>query len=259
MHTVTKLRVAPVKGLGVVRRERVLLETQGVAEDRRLFLLRTDGSVVTQRRYPELTRVLPDLDLARGTLSVTFPDGTAATSHVNETGEELRATLFGKDRSGRLVPGPVAEALSDHVAEPLRLVLADSTGVGWDEGPVSILGRASADAVEVPDGHGASATERFRMLVEIAGTAPYAEDSWVGAQLRLGAAMVRVTQPLGRCVIINHSPDTGKKDWDGLRTLAALRGHERVTLGVIATVDRPGEVRVGDTVEVVRETRPEVG
>lgn len=257
---VTTLRVAPVKALRSVRRDRVVLERQGVAEDRRLFLLDAHGAVITLRDHPQLTQVVPDLDLAEHTLSVRLPGGTVATSELTATGEPVNTTLFGKDRSGRVVAGPVAGALSDYVGEPVRLVLADRTGVGWDEGPVSLIGRASAEAVAAPEEPGAPPAERFRMLVEIGGVDAYEEDSWPGRRVRLGEDVVlQVTHPLGRCVIINSSPATGAKDWQGLKTLAALRGPDRVTLGVIASVERPGAVSVGDTVtvlSVLEETAP---
>lgn len=248
MIRVAALRVAPVKALSAVYRASVSLEAQGVAEDRRLFLVDADGAVVTLRRHPELTRVVPDLDLAGQTLTVALPDGVGATSTLTSTGEELRSRLFGKDRSGRLVAGPVADALSDYAGEPVRLVLADRTGVGWDEGPVSLLGRASAGAVGTPADDPVPVTARFRMLVELEGSGPFEEDSWIGRHLRLGQALVRVTHPLQRCVVINHSASTGRKDWDGLRMLAASRGRDRLSLGVIAAVVEPGAVRIGDEV-----------
>lgn len=239
------LRIAPIKGLACVDTERVLLEAGGVAEDRRLLLLAPDDSVVTLRRYPGLTRVAPRLDLGAGTLDVTFPDGATVTSALTPTGERLQTTLFGKPRSGRLLPGPVGEALSEYVGEPLRLVLADATGNGWDEGPVSLIGSASAEQVEVPAENGSPASARFRMLIEVDGLAPYEEDSWVGRDVTVGEALLRVTHCLQRCVVINHSAVTGAKNWDGLRRLADLRGRDRLTLGVIADVVRPGEVAVG--------------
>jgi uncharacterized protein len=246
---VAVLRIAPVKGLAAIRRERVRLVAGGVPEDRRLFLLAADGSVVTQRRYPRLTQVVPDLDLSRGTLSVRLPDGVTATSPLEPVGARVAATLFGKDRSGRMLPGAVEQALSDVAGEPLRLVLAEQIGVGWDEGPVSVIGRASAEAVGTPVGAGSEAGDRYRMLVEVEGTAAFEEDNWIGLLLGLGTARLRVSHPLGRCVVINHSPATGAPDWDGLRTLAA-RGRDRMSLGVIAEVERPGEVAVGDRVSI---------
>ena len=251
MISVVRLQVVPVKGLAAVPRQQVQLEVDGVAEDRRLLLLRADGAVVTMRKFPELVRVVPDLDLASGTLTVTLPDGTSAASDLAAAGEPVTSHLYGRDRPGRVVPGAVADALSGLAGEPLRLVLTERVGLGWDEGPVSILGRASAAAVATPpdrQDHDALSTERYRMLIEVEGTAPFEEDSWVGGPVRIGQVLVRVTHALERCVVINHHPRTGAKDWPGLKTLVA-RGRDQLTLGVIAQVDQTGVIRVGDPVE----------
>jgi uncharacterized protein YcbX len=251
MPSIAALTVAPVKALAAVRRRAVLLEPDGVADDRRLFLLRPDGSVATQRRHPSLTAVVPDLDLEQGSLTVTFPDRCVVTSELATSGDPLQATLFGKPRTGRLVPGAVADALSLFVGEPLRLVLASSVGVGWDEGPASLVSTSSIAAVGTPAEGPGERGMRFRMLMEVDGTAPYEEDSWVGRDVLVGGATVAVTHRLGRCMVIDHSPRTGVKDWPGLRTIAGLRGPDTVTLGVIAQVRTPGLVRVGDRLEPV--------
>jgi uncharacterized protein YcbX len=245
--TVAALNVAPVKALGLTHPDQVRLDVDGVAEDRRLFLLRPDGSVATMRDHPTLTAVVPDLDLAAGKITVTLPDGVSVTSALDVTGDTVTARLFGKQRTGGVVPGEVADALSAYVGERLRLVLADRTGVGWDEGPVSLLARASAAAVGTPAAPG-EPTRRYRMLVEVDGADAFSEDDWVGRRLEVGTATLRVTHALGRCVVVNHDPDRGTKDWAGLHAITRLRPD--VTLGVIADVDRPGVVRVGDELVV---------
>ena len=84
------------------------------------------------------------------------------------------------------------------------------------------------------------------MLMEVGGTSAYEEDTWVGRDVGVGQSTITVTHPLGRCVVIDHSPVTGVTDWPGVRTIAAVRGPRTVTLGVIAQVREPGCVRVGD-------------
>ena len=244
--------MSPVKGLAVVPQQQIQLGTEGVAEDRRVFLLRANETVATIRRFPTLVRVTPELDLDAGVLGVTFPDGHTVTSELAAAaaGEEASARLFGKDRSGRVLPGPVADALSDYVGEPLRVVVADRTGVGWDEGPASLVGEASVAAVETPPGANGSGSARYRMLIEVEGTEPYEEDSWVGQDVRVGRSLLRVTHSLERCVVITYSPQDGSKDWAGLAAIPEHRG--QLTLGVIARVLDPGVVRVGDRVEVRR-------
>ncbi|HLL07813.1 MAG TPA: MOSC N-terminal beta barrel domain-containing protein [Nocardioidaceae bacterium] len=249
MITVSRLQVSPVKGLALVPRHEVRLDTDGVAEDRRVFLLRANATVATIRRFPTLLGVTPDLDLDAGALTVTFPDGHTVTSDLAAVGQDASARLFGKDRHGRVLPGAVADALSDYVGEPLRVVLADRTGVGWDEGPVSLIGQASVAAVETPQVPDGSGSARYRMLIEVGGTEPYEEDSWVDRDVRLGEAQLTITQALERCVVITYSPRDGGKDWAGLQALAD-HGRGQLTLGVIASVGAPGMVRVGDPVEV---------
>jgi uncharacterized protein YcbX len=246
--TVQQLQVAPVKGLAMVRRAEIHLDADGVAEDRRVLLLHADGSVVTMRRLPTLVRVRPELDLVAGTLSVTLPDGSTAVSPLDAVGGRVGTRLFGKERVGRLLPGNVADALSAHVGEPLRVLVAEGAGVGVDEGPVSIVSRASAAAVDSPDD--GSGLPRFRMLIEVDGDEPFVEDGWVGRRLRIGEAAVDVSHNLSRCLVIHHHPVTGEKDWAGLRALASHRGPDRLTLGVIAVVASAGTVRVGDAVHV---------
>lgn len=247
MPFVTTLRVAPVKGLASVIRDEVWLDAAGVAEDRRVLLLDDDGAVITLRSHPRLVRIVPDLDLAGGVLSVTMPDGTVAASELADAGTLLHTSLYGKQRAGHELPGDVADALTSAAGERVRVMVADTTGVGWDEGPVSLLGSSSAAALGGPDADAA----RYRMLVEIDGTQPYEEDTWVGRDVALGDAVVHVTQQLGRCVIITHSPVTGEKDWDGLGALARERGPGQLCLGVIAAVTRPGAVRVGSPVRAL--------
>lgn len=241
MAVVAALRVAPVKGLGTVMPSSVWIDRDGVAADRRVLLLDQAGSIITLRSHPQLVQVVPDLDLDAGTLTVTLPDGSRATSPLESARDEVSAHLYGKDRLGRVMPGDVADALSDVAGEPVRVVVARETGVGWDEGPVSILGRASAVAV----GGEARDRARYRMLVELEGTEPFEEDTWLGSRMELGEAVVHVTHRLERCVIITQSPLTGHKDWDGLHALADLRGRDLLCLGVIAEVEVPGRVALG--------------
>jgi uncharacterized protein len=246
MAIVAALRVAPVKGLATVMRDRIHIERDGVADDRRLFLLDQRGSVVTLRSHPQLVQVTPDLNLQTGRLSVTLPDGTVASSALGDARDPVTARLYGKDRPGQVLPGQVADCLSAIAGEPVRVVLADRVGVGWDEGPVSILGRASADAVGGPSLDRA----RYRMLIEVDDTQSYEEDSWIGRRIEVGDARLEVLSALVRCVIITQSPTTGEQDWDGLQVLAGKRGPD-LCLGVIAEVLSPGDVWLGAAVAPV--------
>jgi len=77
---------------------------------------------------------------------------------------------------------------------------------------------------------------------------PHVEDSWVGRELRLGAATVLVRGTVPRCAVVDVNPDDGVLDVPVLRTFAGYRrGESEVHFGVDAVVVAPGTVHAGDT------------
>ena len=72
-----------------------------------------------------------------------------------------------------------------------------------------------------------------------------------GHRIRIGDAVLRVTKPDARCAMTTHDPDTGQPDLDTLRTIISYRGlreGKNADFGVLAEVDHPGRVRLGDEV-----------
>jgi hypothetical protein len=89
------------------------------------------------------------------------------------------------------------------------------------------------------------------MLVEVAGARPHEEDEWLGREVRIGDAVVRVTKPDARCVITTLDPNTGRRDFATLHEVKAYRGlreGRHIDFGVYADVLRPGSVAVGDPI-----------
>jgi len=75
------------------------------------------------------------------------------------------------------------------------------------------------------------------------------EDSWRSRRVGIGEAVVRVLEPVPRCVVTTQDPTTGVKDVDTLNVLAAYRGRpdgKHVEFGMYAEVLEPGTIRVGD-------------
>ena len=60
-----------------------------------------------------------------------------------------------------------------------------------------------------------------------------------------------MTKPDARCAMTTHDPDTGEPDLDTLRTIISYRGlreGKNADFGVLADVEEPGRVRLGDEV-----------
>lgn len=90
---------------------------------------------------------------------------------------------------------------------------------------------------------------RFRSNLHVALDAdPYAEESWIGRRLRIGAADFAVVEGCVRCAIPTRDPETQEKWPQLLRWLAAERA---TTFGVIVQALAPAVVRPGDPVSLV--------
>jgi uncharacterized protein len=257
MVTVTRISVAPVKGLGLVHPREVALDTTGVLENRRFYIVDADGRRYGQLRNGTLVRVRPDYDASADRLTLTFPAGTVVDGTV-ELGAEITTDFYGRPVAGRLVVGHWSEALSAAFQRTLRLVQAPpGAAVDRGHGHVSMISEASLRELARQaggDDHPDQAVDgrRFRMLFQVDGIEPYAEDLWSKRRLRIGEALVRIRGTVGRCAITTQNPDSGVRDFDTLRVLEDYRGlnaKRELDFGVYGEVLEPGRVSLGDAVE----------
>jgi uncharacterized protein YcbX len=250
---VARISIAPVKALHVVNPGEVELGSRGVAGDRRFWLVDGDGRLANDKRFPQLLRVHPEWDEATRRLALEFPHGERVEGIV-EPGDTVEATLYGQPHPSRTVPGPWQEALSDYLGRPLRLLWSASGAVdrGVGGGAVTVVSRGSLERIGEEAGvTGPVDGRRFRMLFEIDGVEPHAEDEWIGSRVAIGEAVVAPVGDVGRCAVTTKNPDTGETDLDTLGTLAAYRREGRtepLPFGVHAAVVQPGRVRLGDAV-----------
>ncbi len=93
---------------------------------------------------------------------------------------------------------------------------------------------------------------RFRPTVVVdVGETAFVEDSWIGRELRLGDARIRLGIAVPRCAVIDLDPATGERDARVLKALGAIRpadGPLQLSFGLDASVVRAGTVRRGDDV-----------
>ncbi|MFN0178002.1 MAG: MOSC domain-containing protein [Gemmatimonadales bacterium] len=90
---------------------------------------------------------------------------------------------------------------------------------------------------------------RLRPNILIGGVDGMDEVSWEGAELHIGTAIVRLDSLRGRCPMTTVDPDTLERDPDVLRDIGRRFGGR---LALNAEVERPGIIRVGDAVSLVR-------
>jgi uncharacterized protein len=155
------------------------------------------------------------------------------------------------DRSRTYVETPDGRSL-DVVDPDLAVELGDGARVikqnrgVFDVSPLSLATTQSVSAIGALVGAELEPS-RFRpnLLVEAAGDTPFAEDSWVGSELQIGTARIRVDLRDERCVMVNVDPSTTERNAAVLKAIARERD---ACLGVYASTVTPGRIAAGDSV-----------
>jgi uncharacterized protein YcbX len=270
MPIVSRLSTTPVKGTALHSPQTVTVTANGVPHDRRFHLVDAARRLFNGKQHGPLVRVTAELDADGEQLRLEFPDRAPVEGRATELGGAVRTDFYGRDVDGHLVEGPWSAALSDFVGEQVHLVAVDRPGDAVDVHPVTLISTATLEHLRsvTPDG-GRLDHRRFRMLVEVDGCGVHEEDTWAGRRVRIGPTTVQVVGPVPRCVVTNESPDSGVVDFNTLKAIVRYRGElatdlstpvahlpdsGAVILGMYATVEQPGEVSLGDPVELLDET-----
>ncbi|HVY17513.1 MAG TPA: MOSC N-terminal beta barrel domain-containing protein [Rhodopila sp.] len=90
---------------------------------------------------------------------------------------------------------------------------------------------------------------RFRANVWFSGAPAWAEREWIGRELQVGGAVLRVLKGTTRCPATEVNPVTGERDADPVRELRQHYGH--VELGIHAEVVQGGRFAMGDAIELL--------
>ncbi|MDI3403529.1 MOSC domain-containing protein [Streptomyces cavernicola] len=231
LGSVVGLSRFPVKSMRGEDRDRLDLDAGGVVGDRLWALRHADGKLGSGknsrrfRKAPWLIDCAAAYDDTADTVSVQLPDGARVTP-----GDPRLAELC----------GPGAELVRE---EP------DAQPPGHqDQAPVSLVGTASLRALgRLLGGDVPADIRRFRknIVVDTAGDEPWAEEGWIGRELRIGGALLRITERVPRCVMTTLPQPGLPADGRVLKTLADTRD---LCFGVYAEVVAPGAIALGDQV-----------
>lgn len=253
MISVTALSTTPVKGTRLHRVDSIELGPMGADGNRRFFVIDERDRMVNAKIVGQLQTIVADA--GNGLLRLTFPDGRTVEA-APEAGGQLTARFFSDSREVVMVEGPFADALTEYLGRPVRLVEPAAGAVDrGSAGAVSLISRASLAALAEAAGESDVDARRFRMLVEVDGIPAHVEDRWVGRGVKIGDAVVRFGGHVGRCLITSRHPETGVIDLPTLDVLAEYRREldttEPLPFGIYGEVLESGTVRVGDPVTIV--------
>jgi uncharacterized protein YcbX len=90
---------------------------------------------------------------------------------------------------------------------------------------------------------------RFRANLYFSGAPAWSEHDWVGQELLVGQARLRILRRIARCAATEVNPQTAERDAKPPRELRAAFGH--ADLGVYAEVIEGGQIAVGGAIELL--------
>lgn len=245
---VVSVGFTPVKGLRHSSYDSIDLDVHGPVGDRAFCLVDVERRTVLRTvNHRSLLAVAADWD--GNCLGLTLPTGETASGPPVLSGQTVTCDYWGRAVTLQLTDGPHSDLLSSYLAKDVRLAASPRGDVVYGA-PVSLLSTASLrDLRERTDRSDLLETAgRFRMTVIVdGGDQPYGEDGWVGRELRLGDAVVRVEGAVPRCGAIDLNPTTGAKDGSLLKALSGYRPSTSGApwFGVDARVVVPGILRPG--------------
>ena len=264
MITVSNLIYYPIKACRGVEVASACVERMGVEHDRRMMVVTPEGEFLTQREYPRLALVSPELSGAALELSAPNYDcirlglqteGTpwlvniwkSKGVHAIDQGEEA-ASWFSDwlGTSVRLVH--IADGYRRRVNEPYTVNDDDHTGFA-DGYPILLTSEEGLQdlnsRLEAP-----VPMNRFRPNLVVKGCEPFAEDTW--NRIKVGDVEFAVAKPCARCVVTTIDKETLEQGKEPLKTLGQYR---RRKLGAIFGQNviplNEGRIRLGMNVEVL--------
>jgi uncharacterized protein YcbX len=178
-------------------------------------------------------------DAGSGVLAIAENDRVLLRAQITAaTGCELVAEFF-TNFLGDATIGPlrVVEAPGHAFADARRKPNATTDKY------ISLINRASLAALEAVIGVPVDPL-RFRANIYFDGASPWSEHDWIGSEIAIGAARLRVISPITRCAATQVNPATAERDLDIVASLG--RSFDHTNLGVYAEVVAGGEIAVGD-------------
>jgi len=241
----------PVKGLTAEALEDVRLETgQALPWDRAFALAQGDApfdpsapSWLSKRHFmclmanAKIAALRSSFDDRSGVMTLFAPDGAILEANaLSVAGRAEIAAWLARFLANEARGTPVLHLSPGHVFGDMRGKV------------ISLINQASLAALEAAAG-ARRHKRRFRANIWFSGAPAWAEHGWLGRELLVGGARLKVTHRIPRCAATEVNPITAERDADPVAELRAAFGH--VDLGVYAEVVEAGRIAMGDAIELI--------
>ncbi|HTC93528.1 MAG TPA: MOSC domain-containing protein [Terriglobales bacterium] len=187
---------------------------------------------------------------------VTLPGGDFVVSSSPDFAPALSASL---GRSVTLLTRPPPQAQLEEYWPDIeelanRDVVTDEAmppGTFFDLALLHVLTTGTLDRLRELNPRSRFEPRRFRpnLIIDTGDRKGFVENDWIGKTITVGSEVrIQVTGPCPRCVMTTLAQADLPKDPAILKTAAQ---HNKVAVGVYASVVQAGTIRIGDTITVV--------
>ena len=241
----------PVKGLSPEEIDEALLEENGHFPCDRLFAIENGPSgfdptapahqpkfkFLMLMRNERLARLTTRYEEASGLLMMEQNGKIAAQGNLHDDTGRDAITHF------------LETYLADDMRGPAKILTAEGYRfMDSKSGFVSILNLASVADIATRIGRPYLDPLRFRANIHAKGWEPWAENTLVGARLKIGEAELEVIKRIERCAATDVDPKIGIRDVRMVEALERLYQHH--DCGIYAKITRRGTIRPGDDIRV---------
>lgn len=261
MLRVKSLIFYPIKSCGGIEVESSSIDERGLENDRRLMIVDSDGSSITQREAPKLAVIAP-LFVEKDVLELNAPGMPSLRLHLAPAGETVTAKVWQQPYQAVDQGDEVAQWLSSYLGSPARLVRigeaftrvvpfsTDKTAhVSFaDHFPVVITTQEALDHLNSKLEHPVQMS-RYRPNIVIEGCPVFEEYDW--SYVEIGPVLFEITRVCDRCSITTVDQETAKSSCESLTMLATFKSakNSKPVFGLHASPLRLGSISIKSPVK----------
>ena len=255
MIRITDITIYPVKGLSGQALSHTTLTSESLLSGDRQFAI-SAGTAASREAAPDswlkkahFLQQMTYESLAALDVSYDSVTDQAVITHNNEIlFSDSLATPEASQRFCDIISGFAGKEPGES-----RLFRLSDGGFSDTKTPFISLGnRASLIAADTKMGI-RSDSRRYRLNILFEGLEAFAEYDLIGKHARIGDAILRFTEPVGRCAAIEVDPKTATRRKGLVADLTAATGAP--DMGVFAMVVASGHIAVGDQMSIIEEER----
>jgi hypothetical protein len=245
---ITQIHRHPLKGLNAEPLARATLTPgEGLPHDRRFAL--AHGSTAFDTQAPEwrpktnFLMLMRDEKLAQ--LRIAFNEETGELA-IHRAGKQVVRAKATEPLGRTLIEQFFAGFLGAAVRGTPKLL--EAPGHMFTDTPEKCLSLISLASITDLERVMRADVDplRFRANIYFEGAPAWAEFDWIGKEIEIGPARLRVTARIDRCAATSVNPVTAARDMNVVKALQ--RGFGHIDMGVYAEVIGGGEIATGDRV-----------